>query len=187
MRFLWANTDNILHKIVLIQCYTGTRSNELQKMLIKNANLTKQYMISGSKTEAGKNRIIPIADCMLPFIKEFYRKSMFKKSKYLFTPEKGIPSIRGTLDFLEIYKKLRLKNRHLSHDARHIFITLSSNYHIDDIIVKLIVGHAQSDITKEVYTHKRKEQLLSAVNFLPHGKSMIFCPDDFGSHLVATE
>ena len=126
MRFLWANTDNILHKIVLIQCYTGTRSNELQKMLIKNANLTKQYMISGSKTEAGKNRIIPIADCMLPFIKEFYRESMFKKSKYLFTPEKGIPSIRGTLDFLEIYKKLRLKNRHLSHDARHIFITLSS-------------------------------------------------------------
>lgn len=187
MRFLWANTDNTLHKIVLIQCYTGTRSNELQKMLIENVNLKEQYMIGGSKTEAGKNRIIPIADCILPFVKEFYRKSMFKKSKYLFTPEKGIPSIRGTLDFLEIYKKLRLKNRHLSHDARHTFITLSSNYHIDDIMVKLIVGHAQSDITKEVYTHKRKEQLLSAVNFLPHGESMIFCPDDFGSHLVATE
>ena len=187
MRFLWANTDNMLYKIVLIQCYTGTRANELQKMLIENVKLKEQYMIGGSKTEAGKNRIIPIADCILPFIKEFYRKSMFKKSKYLFTPEKGLPSKNGTLYFGTIYDKLNLTNRHLSHDARHTFITLSSNYHIDDMIVKLIVGHAQSDITKDVYTHKRKEQLLNAVNFLPHGKSMIFCPDDFGSHLVATE
>ena len=112
---------------------------------------------------------------------------MFKKSKYLFTPEKGIPSIHGKIHVPNVYNMLNLTNRHLSHDARHTFITLSSNYHIDDMIVKLIVGHVQSDITKDVYTHKKKEQLLSAVNFLPHGKAMIFCPDDFGSHLVATE
>jgi len=58
---------------------------------------------------------------------------------------------------------------------------------LNDIDVKLIVGHKQTDITKDVYTHRLKEQLLSTVNKFPYGETLKMDPHESGSHVVATE
>lgn len=186
MQTMWKNKTDLLTKIILIQCYTGTRSADLCRMLLKNVNLSEQYMIGGSKTEAGRNRLIPIANCILPIVREFYEKSKLKKSPYLFTLEKDMPRNKDRPYFPRIYKTV-YGNKHLAHDARHTFITLAANYELNDIDIKLIVGHKQTDITKDVYTHRLREQLLSTVNKLPYGIDMKMDPRESGSHVVATE
>ncbi|KAF1680739.1 tyrosine-type recombinase/integrase [Veillonella sp. R32] len=72
-------------------------------------------------------------------------------------------------EIIEIYGL----EEHKPHDGRHTFITFTSNYGIDEILVKLIVGHSNSrNITQDVYTHKTQSQLLEAVNLLPYGTNM---------------
>lgn len=124
-------------------------------------------MVGGVKTEAGKNRKIPIANCIYPFIKAWYSKNAF--SKYLF-PINSASTFRYKLNqIVEIYGL----EEHKPHNGHHTFITLASNYGIDEILVKLIVGHSNSrNITQDVYTHKTQSQLLEAVNLLPYGTNM---------------
>ncbi|WP_367890962.1 tyrosine-type recombinase/integrase [uncultured Megasphaera sp.] len=50
------------------------------------------------------------------------------------------------------------------HDGRHTCATLLDNAEVNDKIVKLILGHKSKDITKRVYTHKTKQQLIEAIN-----------------------
>ena len=51
------------------------RPGSIISMETKNIHIDEQYMIGGVKTAGGKNRVIPIADCILPFIKELYNPS----------------------------------------------------------------------------------------------------------------
>ena len=48
--------------MVVVGLYTGLRPGEICTLESSNINLDEQYMIGGSKTEAGKDRIIPIHD-----------------------------------------------------------------------------------------------------------------------------
>ena len=46
----------------MVLLYTGMRIDELLSMRCENVHLKEHYMQGGEKTEAGKNRIIPILD-----------------------------------------------------------------------------------------------------------------------------
>lgn len=71
--------------IVLIYIYTGTRPSELLDIKSKDVHLEEKYMIGGEKTEAGRNRIIPLHDAILPLIK--YR--LDQNREYLITNKYG--------------------------------------------------------------------------------------------------
>lgn len=49
-------------QIAMVLLYTGMRIDELLSMRCENVHLKEHYMQGGEKTEAGKNRIIPILD-----------------------------------------------------------------------------------------------------------------------------
>lgn len=188
MRFLWNNADKDPYKIILIQAYTGMRKTELAGMLFENVNLKDKYMIGGVKTDAGKNRIIPIANCILSLIQYFYDISRFLKSDYLITPDKskGISRAGSIVNIDFMYRKHF--PQHNSHDARHTFITLCSNYNQPESVVQKIVGHVSTNVTSSVYTHKSTQQLLDVVNSLPFGSEMYISPNEkTGSHVVATQ
>ena len=53
------------------------------------------------------------------------------------------------------WKKImnRFELNHKPHDTRHTFITKAKNANMNDYIIKLIVGHAITDITENTYTH----------------------------------
>ena len=73
---LWDNVKLIpFVDVVLILIYTGMRPGELLKMKRENVFLDKNYMIGGSKTEAGINRIIPIHPRIKPLIENWYYNS----------------------------------------------------------------------------------------------------------------
>ena len=58
--------------LLLITIYTGLRPTELLEITTDNVHLDEQYMIGGMKTEAGTDRVIPIADKILPLVKNRY-------------------------------------------------------------------------------------------------------------------
>ena len=177
MRWLWSQSADV-YKIILIQTYTGMRMSELAGIRMENVHLKEQYMIGGIKTAAGKNRIIPIADCILPLVQHFYDISRFSHHPYLIMPDKQrrLLTTDGVVNIDKLYRMFFPE--HSSHDARHTFISLCSNYNVPDPLVKKIVGHAGNDVTMDVYTHKSVVQLLDAVNSLPHGSKMTVSPEE---------
>lgn len=64
--------------------------------------------------------------------------------------------------FTPIMKKLGMN--HLPHDCRHTTATALANAGVESMLVKLILGHSNSDITDRVYTHKTHKQLIEAVD-----------------------
>ena len=175
LRILWSHADNEIARLILVYIYTGLRPVELLHIKIDDVHLKERYMVGGVKTKAGINRQIPIAECIYPFVMEMYKKGAFSESKLL-GAGKETYWLRRKTD--KLCKDLNI-TRHAAHDTRHTFITLASNYGMDDKILKMIVGHAFSnDVTKSVYVHKNIKQLIDAVNILPHGINMNLYPNE---------
>ncbi|KGF46855.1 hypothetical protein HMPREF0872_06920 [Veillonella montpellierensis DNF00314] len=174
MQILWQHTDIDVVCMNLCYCYTGARPIELMEMRVENVNLTERYMVGGVKTAAGKNRKIPIADCIYPFIKRWYEAKRFQR-RFLF-PINTASTMRYQM--AKIWPEIGI-GPHRAHDGRHTFITLASNYEVEEVLVKRIVGHSQGrNVTQDVYTHKTQDQLLRAVNSLPFGPEMVIDPHE---------
>ena len=62
MDILWENINSPIHRAILIQCYTGFRPDELCKVLKTDVHFEQGYIIGGNKTEAGRNRVVPICE-----------------------------------------------------------------------------------------------------------------------------
>ena len=150
----WADT-------VLIMIYSGMRPSELLNIKISDINLNEKYIIGGLKTTAGKNRVIPISDKVLPFILKRYNSN----NTYLIEEnQKPVPYSKYKVYFANLMQALGFS--HLPHDCRHTFASMANSKGLNEVAVKMIMGHAQKDITDKVYTHKAIAELLSAVNLL---------------------
>jgi integrase len=181
LQLLWQSSHDTDVQLFLIYIYTGVRPGELLTINTSNIDLKAKTMIGGSKTRAGKNRIIPIANCILPFIKSLYSTNAFTHDKLLLA---GMTKSQLSTKMKQVCKKYRL-SPHLPHDTRHTFITLSSNYGMSEKILKMIVGHSRGrDTTQAVYMHKDDEQLIQAVNLLPYGINMTLYPDEKSGAVV---
>ena len=157
------NTENMRLKItahmVLILLYTGMRAIEIRLLENKNILLEKNYMIGGRKTEAGKDRIIPIHSKVKPLIELYFNQ----ENKYLFMSSKN--TAYSDVTFKRNFYKLRnlLNFSNNRHDTRHTFITKLKQLGISDGKLKKIVGHETDDITDGVYTHYEPKDLLMEV------------------------
>ena len=153
-------------KIILILIYTGMRINELMNMRMENVHLDERYMIGGSKTKAGRGRIIPISKCVLPYIQELYDSATDQRlmSGY---PKNKIPRNFREREYYPILKKLGLQE-HTIHDTRHTFASLMSKENVNEASLKKIIGHASIEITQKTYIHKQLPDLLEAIDTL-HG------------------
>lgn len=69
------NAQEKTAQIILVLIYTGMRINELFSIERKNVNLNEHYMIGGLKTEAGRDRFIPICKKIMPYITQWYNDS----------------------------------------------------------------------------------------------------------------
>ena len=149
--------------MILIQCYSGWRPQELISLEIKNVNLNNWTFIGGSKTDAGINRIIPIHEKIKGFVKTRYDEAVWSNSKYLFNctdSDTMFFTYSKYYDrFINIMKELGLNENHRPHDARKQFVTMAKRYGMDEYAIKRIVGHAINDITETIYTTRSIEWL----------------------------
>ena len=63
-------------------------------------------------------------------------------------------------------EQLELQEGHKPHDTRHTFATRMDRTPANKLCIKRIMGHASSDITSKVYTHKDIQDLIQAINYL---------------------
>ena len=154
---LYQNTD-----IILILLFTGMRINELLDLKKENVFLDDRYIIAGSKTEAGKDRLIPLHKDLIPLIKRRLEESNI----YLMGHNgKKLTYVTAKRFFKGVLKKLELKE-HNPHDTRHTFATLINNSGANSTSIKNIIGHSDFALTERVYTHKDKKELLKAIDMI---------------------
>lgn len=114
-------------------------------------------MRGGSKTEAGKNRLVPIHSRIFPLIQSKYNKD----NEYL----RGGGYDKLYRDFCSAMQSLDMQ--HIPHETRHTLITVLDDEGANKTSIKRIVGHASRDVTSKVYTHKDIEQLRKAIELIP--------------------
>ena len=93
IKTLWSKLYEINNvDIILIMIYTGLRPTELLEIQTENVHLDEKYMVGGMKTEAGKDRIIPLNDKIIPLVKNRYDANQ----KYL--PHDGRHTFASLMD-----------------------------------------------------------------------------------------
>lgn len=159
---MWKNIKNVPDlKYVLVLCYTGMRLGEMLFAETKNYIKSEQYFITGSKTKAGKNRIITISPLILPFFDDF------GKGKYLFFDGDKKPSEKKFYN--EIYYPaletiglniIKEDETHLytPHCCRHTFATLMKKIDAPPTDKQKLIGHSKFEMTA-YYTHTDIESL----------------------------
>lgn len=154
---------------ILILIYTGMRVGELLDIKIENVHLEEKYMRGGSKTEAGKDRVIPLHNRILPLVKKWYDDAIKVGSEYLIFNHEYKQMLYWNFyheKFEKIIEQLEMDKKHRPHDTRHTFATMMDRTPANKLCIKRILGHASKDITDKVYTHKDIEELIEAVNYL---------------------
>lgn len=152
--------------ILLIYIYTGLRAGELLHISRDNIHIDEKcdddgterlisYIVTGSKTAAGKNRIVPIHN----EIKQFVIDELLKPDKRLI--DCTYASLNNTiLATANGY----LKATHTMHDTRQTFASLCQLSKVDVYARKKILGHKLKDITFDIYTTASKNKLWTEIN-----------------------
>jgi integrase len=84
IQVLWDNIDNDpFVEIILIQCYSGWRPQELGLLEMTNIDVNKWSFQGGVKTKAGKDRVVPIHSRIQDIIYKRYHEATAIGSKYL--------------------------------------------------------------------------------------------------------
>ena len=163
---IWKAVDegDDVAEVVMIYVYTGLRLSELLEIPKENVDIENRIMIGGKKTAAGKDRRIPIHKCILPFIE----KRMQWNYEYLIEGKRGKP-LKGSMFANHYWDKLmeRLGIENCTpHYARHTFATMLRTAGVEEDLRKLLMGHANGDITDR-YTHHPDSMLIEAIDKLP--------------------
>lgn len=151
LKILWENCDDYDVQLVLIMCYSGWRIGELKELEI---NLKERYFFGGSKTNAGKDRLVPIHPIIYPYV-----ASRMKKYNTLL-PVK-VEKYRRAF-FYPLLERLNIVGdpKHTPHDCRHTFSALCEKYKVSENDRKRMLGHSfGNDITNAVYGHRTIEDL----------------------------
>ena len=165
---LWTNCLSEKYvDIVLFQCYTGFRPQELGEIRLNNVNLKEWTIIGGMKTEAGRDRVVPVHEKIRGIVKSKYEIAQQLGSEYLFNiPRNGDMKMtyrRYHYAFESAMANLGIEG-HKPHDPRKTFVTLGKKYNMDEYAIKLIVGHYIGDLTEKVYTERDTKWLSEELN-----------------------
>lgn len=158
---LWKIQTEAWVDTVLIYLYTGFRLNELLGMKVEQVNLKEWYFQNGSKTAAGKGRIVPIHDRIKPLVKALVDQG----HEYLFTINgRKVEKTKYYKCWNEVMEKIGAEKT--PHEARHTFETRLDNANANKKCIDLLMGHKSKDIGNRVYNHKTIQQLRDTVNLL---------------------
>lgn len=151
----WADT-------VLMLCYTGFRITAFLELTRFSYHADGNYLQGGIKTDAGKNRIVPVH----PKIKPYLDKWLEKGGDAIICDEAGrqISSAQYRKYFKEIALELNEPDA-TPHWCRHTFSTRLHAAGVPELEQKRLMGHADKNIT-EHYTHTDIEQLTKAIHML---------------------
>jgi len=173
---LFKRSSDPIANTILILIYTGMRISELLTLVKANVDTKNMLIVGGVKTDAGKDRIIPIHKKIQPIILRRYEESeiyLIDHSKEVGSKKSGTKrTIRAPYHY-EHYCKLYYQaldslgiRRLTPHKARHTFFTRMSERCKDKKAMALVGGHADPNFSEKIYVHPDIERLRKAIECL---------------------
>lgn len=146
------NLDAPVWAIMQVLLWTGMRPAELFKVKPDEVHLDDDakcwYLVGGSKTDNGKNRVIPLVKVQVVSIIEQWCDDAIKNNREFIVP---IKYPQFTRRWLKLKESLGID--HEPYDCRHHFQTACYRCNIAEHITNLVVGHRDKSLTLRVYTH----------------------------------
>ena len=146
-------------KIVLMLIYTGMRIGELFALPL--ADYHETYCVGGEKTEAGRNRIIPIRPEGRGYFKYFAEQATGELLLSGYVGQHSVNNFRRR-DYYPLLKRLEIE-RKTPHSTRHTYASWAVRQGMQPELLQKILGHADYSTTAEIYVHSDAEQLIHAV------------------------
>ena len=139
-------------QIALILLATGCRPNELFAVPLSQCHDT--YFISGSKTKAGKNRVIPVSSFGLPAYQAILSAARTSKGNRLIDGYSGnrTNANYAKRDWKELMQSLSIQDM-TPYNCRHTYASLAVQSGMKPELLRKILGHADYSTTVEIYAH----------------------------------
>lgn len=183
INILWEHSDDERVQVILFMIYTGFRIGEVFSIMRENVYLDEGYIVGGLKTEAGKNRIVPIIPEIEPFVRSWYTKyngEMFYPGKASIFRNASFYPCLAELKMIapavpkeykrpngKTYTKYEFENPRLTpHSCRHTFASLSVEAGISPESLQKIIGHSKYETTADIYVHEDIDKLKSEMQKL---------------------
>lgn len=146
-------------RIILMLIYTGMRIGELFSLPV--ADYHETYLIGGEKTEAGRNRIIPIRPEGRAYFAYFAAQATGDLLLSGYTGQHDLNNFRRR-DYYPLLQSLGIP--HLTpHATRHTYASRARRDGMEPEILQKILGHADYTTTANIYVHTDIEALVKAV------------------------
>jgi len=161
-KMIAAAPDNEWVATILIMIYSGMRISEMLGLTKFNVDLERGIITGGVKTEAGKNRVIPIHPKIMQYVKQWYNKN----GEALICNDKGkaLSAKRYRENFYYPALEAARVRKLVPHICRHTFGSLMAEARIDPVHIQKLIGHADYATTANIYTHLEIEPLREAIN-----------------------
>lgn len=148
-------------ELTLILIYSGFRISEFLTLSRLSVNLLEGIFQGGIKTQAGKNRIVPIHSLIRPMVERRLEDNMFIASN-----GKG-----GAMPYITFNKRWARMTEFLginkvTHETRHTFESLLDSAGANRRCIDLMMGHKSKDVGNRVYNHKTIEELKTNIELV---------------------
>lgn len=153
---LWQNADSFGVDTVLFLIYSGYRVSEMLSLTKDRVDLKNWLLHGGVKTQAGKNRIVPVHSKIKKIVETRYNNA---PGEYLFSDnEKPMYYVQYSRQYWKpIMNTLHMK--HTPHETRHTFRSRLDSAGANQVCIDRMMGHTSEGTGKKVYTHKEIEEL----------------------------
>ena len=146
---------------VLFLLYSGFRISEMLDLRCENVNLEAGTITGGTKTKAGRDRVVPIH----PKIRGIVEQRLSEGNQYLFSHKRKQCNISVYRPFWhDVMTAAKLQ--HTPHDCRHTFRSRLDSAGANKKCIDLMMGHKSKDVGERVYTHKTLEELREAIELV---------------------
>ena len=162
IKTVWEHQSDPWVDTVLILLYSGWRISEFLNLKPEDIDLKEGTMKGGTKTKAGKNRIVPIHPKIRPLIERRLAEGGPRLISY---NGKICNQTQYRIFWADIMKALKLN--HTPHECRHTFETKLDSAGANRKCIDLLMGHVSKDTGNRVYNHKTLDELKATVELIP--------------------
>lgn len=151
---VWAGT-------VMILIYTGMRIGEMVQLARFSVDIDRWLITGGIKTDAGKDRILPVHSKIRPYIRYWYDTQGSRLIHRDGQPI-SVDYYRKSL-YYPTLKRAGVERHLTPHSTRHTFATLLNRANVQTKHIQDLMGHTDYATTANVYTHPHVEELRKAI------------------------
>ena len=158
---VWEHQKEPWVDTVLILLYSGWRISELLNLKPEDINLQAGTMKGGTKTKAGKDRVVPIHSKIRALVEARLAEGGPRLISY---NGRACSQTQYRVFWADIMKALEMN--HTPHECRHTFETQLDSAGANRKCIDLLMGHVSKDTGNRVYNHKTLDELKATVELI---------------------